>query len=58
MKHFNHMEYTEIFITAQQLSQQAFQLQCVSVVSSCESWVFYPCKVFIDRFNYPTPPVN
>ena len=26
MKHFNHVEYTEILITAQQLSQQAYQL--------------------------------
>ena len=43
MKHFNHVEYTEILITAQQLSQQAYQL-CVSIVNNCESWVFYCCK--------------
>ena len=40
MKHFNHVEYTEILITAQQLSQQAYQL-CVSIVNNCELWVFY-----------------
>ena len=39
MKHFNHMEYTEILITAQQLSQKAYQLECVSIISNCESWV-------------------
>ena len=42
MKHFNHVEHTEIII-AQQLSQQAYQL-CVSIVNNCESWVFYCCK--------------
>ena len=40
MQHFKHMEYTEILLTAQQLSQRAYQL-CVSIVNSCESWVFY-----------------
>ena len=33
MKHFSHMECTEILITAQQLSQQAYQL-CVPIVNS------------------------
>ena len=35
MKHFNHVKYTEILVTAQQLSQQAYQLYCVSIVNSC-----------------------
>ena len=34
MKHFNHMEYTEILMTAQQLSQQAYQIEYVSIVTS------------------------
>ena len=51
MKHFNHVEYTERLITAQQLSQQDYQSLCVSIVSSCKSLVFYSWKAF--RFNYP-----
>ena len=30
MRHFNHMEYTELLIIAQQLSQQAYQLKCAN----------------------------
>ena len=33
---------------------KAYQLWCVSIVTSCETWVFYSCKVFFDRFYYPT----
>ena len=40
MKNFNHVEYTEILTTAQQLLQQAYQL-CVPIVNSRESWFFY-----------------
>ena len=43
MKHFSQVGYTEILITPQQLSQQAYQLY-VSIVNNCESWVFYCCK--------------
>ena len=25
----------------------------MSIVNSCESWIFYSWKVFIDTFNYP-----
>ena len=30
MRHFNHMEYTELLIITQQLSQQAYQLRCAN----------------------------
>lgn len=52
MKHCNHTKYTKISITSQKLFRMIiFSIVMCITQKNYKSWVFYPFKVFIGRFN-------